>query len=114
MSPSGKAPDFDSGISLVRTQPSQPTKTEHLSTDKCSVFVYPILRLDDIPQQVADDIHAFGVIGMRGCEKLLNYLAKYDIVVKPKVGYSCYSTQTALMKKPIKIIEIFAVVSDEC
>ena len=27
-----------------------------------------------------DDIHAFGVIGMRGCEKLLNYLAKYDII----------------------------------
>ena len=27
-----------------------------------------------------DDIHAFGVIGMRGCEKLLNYLAQYDII----------------------------------
>ena len=39
-----------------------------------------MLRIDDIPQQVADDIHAFGVIGMRGCEKLLNYLAKYDII----------------------------------
>ena len=24
-----------------------------------------MLRIDDIPQQVADDIHAFGVIGMR-------------------------------------------------
>ena len=27
-----------------------------------------------------DDIHAFGVIGTRDCEKLLNYLAKYDII----------------------------------
>ena len=27
-----------------------------------------------------DDIHAFGVIDARGCEKLLNYLAKYDII----------------------------------
>ncbi len=27
-----------------------------------------------------DDIHAFGVIGMRDCGKLLNYLAKYDII----------------------------------
>ncbi|MBE6660754.1 MAG: four helix bundle protein [Ruminococcaceae bacterium] len=26
------------------------------------------------------DIHAFGVIGMRDCGKLLNYLAKYDII----------------------------------
>ena len=39
-----------------------------------------MLRIDDIPQQVADDIHAFGVIGMRGCGKLLNYLAQYDII----------------------------------
>ena len=36
--------------------------------------------VDDIPQQVADDIHAFGVIGTRDCGKLLNYLAKYDII----------------------------------
>ena len=27
-----------------------------------------------------DGIHAFGAIEMRGCEKLLNYLAKYDII----------------------------------
>ena len=27
-----------------------------------------------------DDIHAFGVIGMRDCGKLLNYLAKYDTI----------------------------------
>ena len=27
-----------------------------------------------------DDIHAFGVIGIRDCGKLLNYLAKYDII----------------------------------
>ena len=27
-----------------------------------------------------DDIHAFGVIGMRDRRKLLNYLAKYDII----------------------------------
>ena len=40
-----KAQDFDSCISLVRVQLSQPTKTEHLSTDKCSVFVYPIRRI---------------------------------------------------------------------
>ena len=39
-----------------------------------------MLRIDDIPQQVADDIHAFGVIGMRDCGKLLNYLAQYDII----------------------------------
>jgi hypothetical protein len=39
-----------------------PTKTEHLSADKCSVFVYPALRADDMPQQVADDTHAFGAI----------------------------------------------------
>ena len=90
---------------------SYTTKTEHLSTDKCSVFAYPSrrlgissprevrcissaplglyiithqrvssLRLDDIQQQVADDIHAFGVIETRGCEKLLNYLTKHDII----------------------------------
>ena len=45
-----------------------------------------MLRIDDIPQQVADDIHAFGVIGMRGCARLLNYLAKYDIITS-KGGY---------------------------
>ena len=39
-----------------------------------------MLRIDDIPQQVADDIHAFGVIGMRDCGKLLNYLAQYYII----------------------------------
>ena len=27
-----------------------------------------------------DDIHAFGVIGMRDCGKFLNYLAKYNII----------------------------------
>ena len=27
-----------------------------------------------------DDIHAFGVIETRGYEKLLNYIAKYDII----------------------------------
>jgi len=35
-------------------------------------------------------------------------------VAKPKVGCGCYITQTALVKKHIKIIEIFAVVSGEC
>jgi len=39
-----------------------------------------MLRIDDIPQLVADDIHAFGVIGMRECEKLLNCFTKYDIM----------------------------------
>ena len=37
-----------------------------------------MLRIDDIPQQVADDIHAFGVIGTRDCGKFLNHFAKYD------------------------------------
>jgi len=27
-----------------------------------------MLRIDDIPQQVADDIHAFGVIGYESVE----------------------------------------------
>ena len=40
------------------------------------------LRIDDMPQRVADDIHAFGVIGMREYENLLNYLSKYDIIQK--------------------------------
>ena len=35
-----------------------------------------------MPQRVADDIHAFGVIGMRKYENLLNYLSKYDIMQK--------------------------------
>ena len=46
------------------------------------------LRLDEIQHFVLmicnssgiDDIHAFGVIEARGCEKLLNYLTKYDII----------------------------------
>ena len=46
---------------------------------------YTMLRIDDIPQQVADDIHAFGVIGMRDCGKLLNYFAKYDIILSKGV-----------------------------
>ena len=33
-----------------------------------------------LPQQVADDIHAFGVIGMREHENLLNCFIKYDIM----------------------------------
>ena len=32
-------------VPWVRIPPSPPTKTEHLSTDKCSVFVYPSRRL---------------------------------------------------------------------
>ena len=40
------------------------------------------LRIDDIPQRVADHIHAFGVIGMREYENLFNYLSKYDIIRK--------------------------------
>ena len=41
------APDLGSGGITVGVQvPSPaPTKTEHLSTDKCSVFVYPSRRL---------------------------------------------------------------------
>ena len=46
------------------------------------------LRLDDIQHFVLiicnscgiDYIHAFGVIGMRECEKLLNCFTKYDIM----------------------------------
>ena len=46
------------------------------------------LRLDDIQNFVLmicnsfgiDDIHAFGVIRIRECEKLLNCYAKYDII----------------------------------
>ena len=40
------------------------------------------LRIDDMPQRVADHIHAFGVIGMREYENLFNYLSKYDIIQK--------------------------------
>jgi hypothetical protein len=39
-----------------------------------------MLRIDDIPQQVADDIHAFGVIEMRDGGKLLTSFAQYDII----------------------------------
>ena len=46
------------------------------------------LRLDDIQcfalmicnSYGIDDIHAFGVIGMRECERLLNCFVKYDII----------------------------------
>ena len=61
---------------------------EHNFTAACRNFTFDDIqcpRIDDIPQQVADDIHAFGVIGMRGCEKLLNYLAKYDIILSKGV-----------------------------
>ena len=57
-----------------------------------------MLRIDDIPQQVADDIHAFGVIWMRKCERsklwqknlLLEYseeLATNKQIVKANVNY---------------------------
>ena len=39
-----------------------------------------MLRIDDIPQRVADDIHAFGVIRTRDCEKFLHCFAKHDII----------------------------------
>ena len=45
------------------------------------------------------------------CFRNLKLLLKN--VVKPKVGYNCYSTPMVSMKNPIKIIEIFAVASDE-
>ena len=46
------------------------------------------LRLDDIQCFALmicnscgiDDIHAFGVIGTRDCEKVLNHLVKYGII----------------------------------
>jgi len=38
-----------------------------------------MLRIDDIPQQVADDIHAFGVIGMQDGGKHLNCFLKYEL-----------------------------------
>ena len=31
----------------------------------CGLMIYKAYRFDDIPQQVADDIHAFGVMGIR-------------------------------------------------
>ena len=64
---------------------------------------YPALRADDIPQRVADDIHAFGVIGMRGCEKLLKYFAKYDIILSKGVivwrKNFCWSIRSSLQQK---------------
>jgi hypothetical protein len=41
-----------------------------------------MLRIDDIPQQVADDIHAFGVIGTRNQipDLQLIFGRKYDII----------------------------------
>ena len=39
-----------------------------------------MLRIDDIPQQVADDIHAFGVIGARIVLNLLHPVQKYAII----------------------------------
>ena len=41
----GQTVNLLSVTSVVRILPLPPTKTEHLSTDKCSVFVYPSLRL---------------------------------------------------------------------
>ena len=41
---------------------------------------YSMLRIDDMPQQVADYIHAFSVIEMRECGNPLNYLLNYDII----------------------------------
>jgi len=42
-----------------------------------------MLRIDDIPQQVADDIHAFGVIGARIVLNRLHPVPKYAII-KPE------------------------------
>ena len=54
-----------------------------------------MLRIDDIPQQVANDIHAFGVIGMRVGGKLLNCLARYDII--PLKGSDCMAKNYLLI-----------------
>ena len=54
-----------------------------------------MLRIDDIPQQVANDIHAFGMIGMRVGGKLLNCLARYDII--PSKGSDCMAKNYLLI-----------------
>ena len=48
-----------------------------------------MLRIDDIPQQVADDIHAFGVIGIREYENLLfklSLLLLNFLILRPLEG----------------------------
>ena len=58
-------------------------QSEHIISRRLyplSQWWYTTLRVDDIPQQVADDIHAFGVIEMRDFGKHLNPLEKYGII----------------------------------
>ena len=50
---------------------SRPCISSRASVYPPAAWWYPALRADDIPQQVADDIHAFGVIGMRESNNLL-------------------------------------------
>ena len=58
------------------------SRTHHKACIPLRLDDIQCLRIDDMPQRVADDIHAFGVIGMREYENLLNYLPKYDIIQK--------------------------------
>ena len=59
---------------------SRPCISSRASVHLPAAWWYTMLRSDDIPQQVADDIHAFGVIGMRETENLLIILLKYVII----------------------------------
>ena len=49
----------------------------------CDLMRCKAFRFDDIPQQVADDIHAFGVIGMRIILNLL-HSALNCAIIKPE------------------------------
>ena len=50
-----------------------------------------MLRIDDIPQRVADDIHAFGVIGMRIILNLLHSALNCAII---KSERRCYNEKS--------------------
>ena len=72
---------------------SSPHKVRRISSAPLGLYLITrqrafFLRLDDIQHFVLmicnsyriDDIHAFGVIEMRDCEKHLNFLEKYGII----------------------------------
>ena len=54
--------------------------SSRVSVHPPAAWWYTMLCIDDIPQLVADDIHAYGVIGMRDFGMHLNPLEKYDII----------------------------------
>ena len=64
---------------------SRPCISSRAGVHLPAAWWYPDLRSDDIPQQVADDIHAFGVIGTRDYGKFLNYFAKYDRKMRVRI-----------------------------